>query len=320
MLLTLCSSASAHHSVTPYDQNTFAELQGVIAEVRWRNPHMGMTLLVENEQGVEQEWKLEGDSIDAVMRQGLTRESLNVGDRIRMAGWPSLRGSRELFAINVLLPSGEEVIMTDLEFPLRWTAQRAAADAPTHSEPGRGIFRVWSFGALYAPRKPFVYTPRAQSARADWDPSIDMLALQCIPPGMPNAILNPYPIEFIDEGDRIRVRIEEWEATRIIDLLSTDIPLDAPSSPLGYSVGQWEADTLVIRTAHVDFPYLDDEGTPMSNEVEMIERFTVSEDGSELDYEITVTDPRNLVEPAVWDSAWSWVPGTEIRPFECDTE
>jgi hypothetical protein len=41
----------------------------------------------------------------------------------------------------------------------------------------------------------------------------------------------------------------------------------------------------------------------MSNEVEMIERFTVSEDGSELDYDITVTDPRNLVEPAVWDSA-----------------
>ena len=72
---------------------------------------------------------------------------------------------------------------------------------------------------------------------------------------------------------------------------------------------------MVVRTARVDFPYLDDEGTPMSDEAEMIERFTVSEDGDELAYEITMTDPPNLVEPAIWDAAWRWMPGTEIRPM-----
>ena len=50
-------------NVSPYDENTFAELEGVLTEVRWRNPHLGMTLLVQSQGGVEREWELEGDSI-----------------------------------------------------------------------------------------------------------------------------------------------------------------------------------------------------------------------------------------------------------------
>jgi len=62
-LSLLSVNVSAHHSVTPYDENTFAELEGVLTEVRWRNPHLGMTLLVQSQGGVEREWELEGDSI-----------------------------------------------------------------------------------------------------------------------------------------------------------------------------------------------------------------------------------------------------------------
>ena len=106
----------------------------------------------------------------------------------------------------------------------------------------------------------------------------------------------------------------------MIDMVSGDIPEDAPVGPLGYSVGRWESETLVIETARVDFPYLDDAGTPMSEDVRMVERFTVSEDGTRLDFEIAVTDPQNLAEPAIWDAYWSWIPGTVVRPFECDLE
>ena len=102
--------------------------------------------------------------------------------------------------------------------------------------------------------------------------------------------------------------------------VSEQIPEDAPSSPLGYSIGRWEGETLIVETAQIDFPYLDDAGTPMSADVEMAERFTLSENGTRLDYEVTVTDPLNLAEPAVEDAAWRWVPGTEISPYECIPE
>jgi hypothetical protein len=184
----------------------------------------------------------------------------------------------------------------------------------------RTVFRTWGFAEIYKPREPFVFTAPALAARAKWNPYTDMPAIKCIAPGMPNAILNPFPIEFIDEGDQIRLRIEEWEATRIIDMVSEEIPDGAPRTLLGYSIGRLDDGVLIIETSKVDFPYLDDDGTPMSEQASLVERFTVSEDGKRLDYEVSVTDPENLLEPATWDAAWKWVPNTKIMPFECELD
>ena len=320
-ILFFAETGNAHHSILPFDTSRFEELEGTISEVRWINPHVRLKLLVESEAGVEEEWDLEGDSANATARRGFSGDSVRVGDEIRVAGYPSARGRQELFVINILV-DGEETVLTDEPLPLRWTTEtvQQAAVASSDSELGRSIFRVWSYGALYKAREPFVFTPAAQTARADWEPQTDMLAIRCIAPGMPNANLNPYPIEFIDETDRILLRIEEWEATRVIDMVSDEIPEAAPASLLGYSIGHWDGDTLVIETARIDFPYLDDAGTPMSADARILEQYTVSEDGSRLDYEIAVTDPENLVEPAIWDEHWTWRPGVEIRAFECEPE
>ncbi len=319
--LLVSGLAAAHHSVAPYDRESVQELEGVISGISWRNPHIGLTLSVTDDSGETIEWQLEGDSANAAARKGFTRDSVSIGDQVKVAGWPSTLGRRELFVINILAPNGFETVLTDLNFPLRWTGGSGAPLAvAADADLGRSIFRVWAPGALYVPRASFAYTAVAQAARAEWDPLTDMLALKCIPPGMPNANLNPYPIEFIDEGNRIRLEIEEWEATRSIDMVAAEIPADAPASLLGYSIGRWEGDALVIETGRIDFDYLDDEGTPMSDQAQVTERYTVSEDGSRLDYTISVTDALNLVRPAIWDAHWTWVPGTVIRPYECELE
>jgi len=321
LLFLLASPTFAHHSVLPFDRDTFLVLEGVISELRWRNPHVRLKLVVLNDAGEEEEWDLEGGAANAIARKGVSKDDISVGDRIRVAGWPSKFGRKELFVINLQLPTGQETILMNGEFPLLWTEERAESDIGlADAELERTIFRTWGFAEIYKPRQPFVFTAPAQAARAKWNPYTDMPAIQCIAPGMPNAILNPFPIEFIDEGDQIRLRIEEWEATRIIDMVSKEIPDDAPRSLLGYSVGHINDGVLIIKTSNVDFPYLDDDGTPMSEQARLVERFTVSEDGKRLDYEVSVTDPENLVEPATWDAAWQWVPDTKIMPFECDTD
>jgi hypothetical protein len=134
---------------------------------------------------------------------------------------------------------------------------------------------------------------------------------------MPNAILNPYPIEFIDDGETISLRIEEWDAVRAIHMNGEADALNQTPSPLGYSVGRWEGRTLVISTTQIDWPFLDDKGAPQSEDVEIVERFTLSEDETRIDHEIVVTDPQYLAEPAIWDAFWVWKPGVRIRPFEC---
>ena len=316
-LLLLSNIALGHHSISPFDRESIQELEGTVSSVQWINPHIRLTIRVGDE-----EWEVEGDSPNAAERQGLTRESMQVGDEVRLAGWPSTLGRREVFLTNILIDGAETVVM-DLNLPLVFTqSEEAPFVDPAEADPDRGIFRVWSSsGELYQLSSPYVLTPGAEAARADWEPYTDQRALRCVAPGMPNAILNPYPIEIIDRGDQILIRIEEWEAVRTVDMVSETIPEDATGSLLGYSVGRWEDDrTLVVETGRVDFPYLDDAGTPMSNDARMIERFSLSQDGNELDYEIAVTDSENLVEPVVWVAAWTWIPGTIIRPYECEVE
>ena len=50
----------------------------------------------------------------------------------------------------------------------------------------------------------------------------------------------------------------------------------------------------------------------------------MSEDETRLQYEIVITDPENLVEPAIWEHTWVYKPGDQMLPgiepgerFEC---
>ena len=326
-LLLLPSSAPAHHSVSAfYDRDEIAEVEGIVTAFFWRNPHVEVNLVVENANGAQEEWHLEGGALNTLTRRGFRQDMVTIGDRVRGAGNPSRRNQREIFVTNFLLSSGDEIIFTDVNAPLRWTdSSQSLSVASTTGEaaaisqtPPTGIFRVWSWGGtIHRLRGPISATPAALAARAGWDPLTDDPALRCEAPGMPNANLNPYPIEFIDEGDRIRLRIEEWDAVRVIHMDTGAASGTQAPSLLGYSIGRWEGRTLLIETSRVDAPYLDDSGTPMSENAEIVERFTLSEDENRIDYEVIVMDSQYLAEPAIWDASWIWLPGAEIIPFEC---
>jgi hypothetical protein len=310
----------AHHSIAPFDQSAFAEIEGVVTRVAWRNPHLTMDVRVTRDDGSAETWAIEADAINALMRRGLTGESFAVGQSLRLGGFPSARGRLELMPTNVLLPDGQEVLMMDLDAPLRWTRPLAAGgDAGADLKGTRAeLFRVWAYNELYARKQPFQLTAAAEAAMAGYDPLVDTPALRCIAPGMPNANLNPYPIEFIDHGDEITLRIEEWGAERTIHMTAAATPDSVPASRLGYSIGRFNGNALEIRTGRLSGGLLDDDGIPMSSAASIIETFTINAVTDTLDYEVTVTDPEYLAAPAAWTASWKWVAGVRIRPFECD--
>jgi hypothetical protein len=310
----------AHHSIAPFDQNAFAEIEGVVTRVAWRNPHLTMDVQVTRGDGTAETWAIEADAINALMRRGLTRESFAVGQSLRLGGFPSSRGRLELMPTNVLLPNGTEVLMMDLDFPLRWTRPVSTnGNASTDLQGTRAeFFRIWAYNQLYERKQPFQLTAAAEAAVAGYDPLTDTPSLRCIAPGMPNANLNPYPLEFIDRGDRITLRIEEWSAERTIDMTADVIPESVPASRLGYSIGRFNGNALEIRTGRLSGGLLDDDGIPMSSAASIVETFTINAAADTLDYEVTVTDPEFLAEPATWTASWKSVDGTQLRPFECD--
>lgn len=320
LAFAVAAPVSAHHGTAPrYDFSDPITIEGEVTTVFWRNPHVILTLAIVGESGEPEVWEVEAGSMNALERIGYGADTIRPGDRVVLTGGRSRLGLPTMAVVTATLPDGSEVpLWPQRAAALGLGAERAqieSAAVAASTERARGIFRVWGRRGGYD--RSVSYTPEAQAARDQWSLLDDDPALDCIPPGMPAMMNNPYPIEFVDEGDQILLRLEEWDGRRVIHL-DDDADVDSqPATPTGYSVGVWEGDTLVVATSRVDYPYHDDRGTPQSDDSVILERFSVADDGNRLDYSAVITDPRNLAEPMTIDGYWTWVPGEEIKRYDC---
>ena len=294
--------ATAHHSRAGFLDET-TELVGELVAVDWRNPHFRFTLRTQRD-GVEQRWAAEALSLYALQREGVTRELFQVGALVRVAGQRSSRGDLAFHATNMLLPDGREVLIANNAEP-RWSDDYiggrdllvAELDTERVRDENRGLFRVWSAPRPNPIERQLAFTAAAVAARDGWD-YFDNPAIRCESEGMPRIVTSPHPYEFVDNGDTVTMRLELYDIVRTIHMQRSAAPPDEPSSALGYSTGAWENGTLVVRTDRINWPYFDLIGTPISEQLAVVERYTVSEDQSRLDYHFTITDPATFTRPA----------------------
>ena len=62
----------------------------------------------------------------------------------------------------------------------------------------------------------------------------------------------------------LSLRSHEHNIVRTIHMEPAPDSPTRPAGPLGFSVGAWEGDTLVVTTTRVDWPLSDEAGTPQS--------------------------------------------------------
>jgi hypothetical protein len=96
LLLSLLSVSEvrAHHSVAGFESEDKAiVLEGTVAEYRWRNPHVLVFWDVESEDGEAVRWVGELSSVNTSISNGLSKQSLQVGDRITVTAIPSRSGT-----------------------------------------------------------------------------------------------------------------------------------------------------------------------------------------------------------------------------------
>ena len=74
--------AWGHHSHGNYLTTEYTQLQGTVREFHWMNPHTWIYLDVTGEDGETVLWVLEGASPAELMRDGWSRDDVNVGDDI----------------------------------------------------------------------------------------------------------------------------------------------------------------------------------------------------------------------------------------------
>jgi hypothetical protein len=122
----------------------------------------------------------------------------------------------------------------------------------------------------------------------------------CASPGMPRVLTMPYPFEIRRDGDYLAFIHGWYRWHRVVNLAGVEVDPPLPLT-MGFPVGHWEDDALVIRTVGLsDVAVLDASGLPRSEQMVLTERLRVLPDGR-LEDRITIDDPETFTEP--WETA-----------------
>jgi hypothetical protein len=318
----LATSAYGHHStaLVYHRDGPIIEAEGVITEVAWVNPHVRFKMRGAGADGVERVWEIETNSVSTVSRFGLTAELVAAGNRVKVAGNGGRVADNVMWLTNMMLPSGREILFGAAVRP-RWSEQTIGSDirsAVTADTRNLGLFRVWTNAtnpvAFWGSDLPL--TPAARAARAAFDPIADEPTANCAPKGMPFIMEQPYPMEFVRDGDDILMKMEEYDAVRRIRMTDAAPPSERPSLH-GSSRGRWESATLAVTTTNIGYRWFNGTGIPLGPDAVTEERFTLNADGSRLEYTMTVTDSATFTAPVTLRKAWEWRPGEQLKPYEC---
>ena len=120
-------------------------------------------------------------------------------------------------------------------------------------------------------------------------------AVKCYMPGVPRATYMPMPFQIIQSETDVFIAYQFAGAVR-------DIYMDNPGpsqvdSWMGWSVGSWEGDTLVVDvTGLLDGTWFDRAGSHHSTQLHVVERYTMISP-NHIDYEAIIEDPVVLTEP-----------------------
>jgi hypothetical protein len=120
----------------------------------------------------------------------------------------------------------------------------------------------------------------------------------CWPSGVPQAINLRERVQFLQTPNEITVLYQRDHQVRRI-ALNGQHPASLKPTWYGHSVGHYEGNTLVIDTVGLnDKTNVDKFGTPHSEKLHVVERYTLSQDGREMVVDFTVEDPETFT--TVW--------------------
>jgi hypothetical protein len=139
----------------------------------------------------------------------------------------------------------------------------------------------------------------------------------CVPVGVP--AINTFPLPFkLIQMPRLIVMLYEKDTTyRQVFMDGRPLPSDPNPSFMGYSVGRWQGDTLVVESVGFkDGGWLDRLGHPHSGRLHLTERYR-RRDFGHLSIEMTIDDPEAYEKPFTYTQPTVLLPDTDLLEFYC---
>ena len=172
-----------------------------------------------------------------------------------------------------------------------------------HNAEGSPVVAMGALGAIPGglgvvdnvriPYKPDALKKRNEN-KANWlerDPLV-----KCYLPGVPRATYLPHPFQIVQEPNTMLITYEFAGADRIVYMNrpNTEAQVD---SWMGYNLGRWEGDTLVIETTgQMEDTWFDSAGNFHGPTMKVTERYTLA-GANVINYEATITDPDTFTKP-----------------------
>jgi hypothetical protein len=140
---------------------------------------------------------------------------------------------------------------------------------------------------------------------------------QCLPGSIPLALL-VFTFKIIHTPLEIVMLSETADPPRQIHTDGRPLPKDPDPTWMGYSVGRWEGNTLVVDTVGFnDRGWLDGFGHPRSESMHITERYR-RRDFGHMDLEIAFNDPKYYTRPFTISTELKLIPDSDLLEYVCN--
>ena len=160
--------------------------------------------------------------------------------------------------------------------------------------------------------------PYTAWGREQWTGARFDYAARCLPWGYTRAMQTAYPIEIMQTPKRLAILFESNNVFHVVPTDGRKPPQNPDPSWLGYSVGRYEGDTLVIETTGFNgMTWIDTAEHPSSDQLKVTERLRLL-DADRVEQEVTWDDPKTYTKPVKNTRVWVRMqPGSELMEWWC---
>jgi hypothetical protein len=145
----------------------------------------------------------------------------------------------------------------------------------------------------------------------------DSMETQCLPMG-PQYLTTKYRLFRIAQTPTMIFLLYEDLVHRTIFMDGRSLETDPNPTWLGYSVGRWDGDTLVVESnGYSDRVWLDFDGHPHTEALRITERYT-RRDFGRIDVQVSMVDPKAYPNGIRFTMPMKFQPDTELLEYICE--
>ena len=307
-------AAQAHHAAGAVFTDEEIEVEGVVTEYNFVNPHVNIMLNVTDESGAETLWMVTGPAAPPMRRWGWTPETLQPGQLIRFAGKSSRTGAPMLLIESAEIQSGRFVELDPADGSVIRRLQEAPDDSQAPDvgmavaltlDDGRpNLAGLWLGGLGRTPNPPPSFNEAGAALQAGFDALNDPAFAECADHGLVRQAMSGHPLRITQNDDHLVFEYEQGAATRVIHLDGRG-PESDEHTDYGHHAARYEDDALVIESSQLEGRLTGTRGNAHSDSAMVTETYRRADSpelGAVLEMTLVVNDPEYLTGP--WQMTW----------------